>query len=384
MTDSYTCFNPSISLDTDGASSSAACADGRETTLPAMRAESGRRGRADASRTRLHMDANEGPLMRTRLSDSAATPAGRALPHEIAVRYVPIIRRVALRLARRLPSHVSIDDLVSAGFVGLVDAYRRYDTARCDCFEPYADLRIRGAMMDELRLYDPLSRDVRALAKKANAATRRLATRLGRAPTDVEIAAEVGVPLDAYRSCAALLSIGSVSLDAPNGDAYDGMDLGDPSVISAVDEIALAESRRALVVAIDALPPRLRQVLRLYYGDELTLRNIGSLLGVTESRVCQLHAEAITRLRAYDASATATRASAQTGLGGENATSRTVSRWASAAGSGTPSAATPTTVANAARSAERSHRRSLIDSAPAGAASSASRARPQDVETACR
>lgn len=222
------------------------------------------------------------------------------LPREIAVRFIPIIRQAAYRLARRLPPHVSIDDLIGAGFVGLVDAYRRYDASVCDRFEGYADVRIRGAMLDELRSYDPLSRDTRAFAHKTAAAVRTLEARHGRAPLEAEIAAELEMELDAYRQLAAKAHTGAtVSLDGGDGD--DGeprLEVSDATATAADDQIESERSKHALTRAIEALPPRLRQVLELYYGDELTLRDIGNILGVTESRICQLHAEAVKRLRA--------------------------------------------------------------------------------------
>jgi RNA polymerase sigma factor for flagellar operon FliA len=221
------------------------------------------------------------------------------LPREIAVRYVPVIRQTALRLARRLPAHICVDDLIGAGFIGLVDAYRRYDPERCDRFDGYAEFRIRGAMLDELRSYDPLSRDLRALATRTAAATRSLEGRLGRAPTEAEVAAELGLELAAFQGYAARMAVGrTVSLDAPAEDGDLRMEIRDPSEEPADEQLLQAQAKRVLTMAVEALPPRLRQVLELYYGNQLTLRDIGGILGVTESRVCQLHAEAIRRLRA--------------------------------------------------------------------------------------
>jgi RNA polymerase sigma factor for flagellar operon FliA len=221
------------------------------------------------------------------------------LPREIAVRFIPIIRQAAYRLARRLPPHVSIDDLVGAGFVGLVDAYRRYDASVCDRFDGYADVRIRGAMIDELRSYDPLSRDLRAFATKRAATVRALETRLGRAPEEAEVAAELGMDPAAYREQAAKAqSISTVSLDGGADDDEPRLEIPDASAERADDSFQHEQSKRTLSLAMDALPPRLRRVLELYYGDELTLRDIGNVLGVSESRICQLHGEAVKRLRA--------------------------------------------------------------------------------------
>jgi RNA polymerase sigma factor for flagellar operon FliA len=226
-------------------------------------------------------------------------PPNRELPAEVAARFVPVIRQAALRVARRLPAHICVDDLVSAGFMGLVDAYRRYDASRCDRFDAYAEVRIKGAILDELRSYDPLSRDLRALANRAGQATRELASRLGRVPSDVEVAAELGMDLEGYRAAATRIALGSpVSLDAaPQGDEPP-FELGDPTSTPADELLLQAQSRAALRGALERLPPRLRGVLDLYYREERTLREIGAMLGVTESRVCQLHGEAIRKLRA--------------------------------------------------------------------------------------
>jgi len=215
------------------------------------------------------------------------------LPRDIALRFVPVIRQAALRVARRLPSHVSVDDLIGAGYVGLVDAYRRFDPTRCDRFEPYAEVRIKGAMLDELRSYDPLSRDLRALATRTANARRRLENQLGRRPNDAELATELGLSLETYQTQAARMAVGpTVSVDDENG-----VELPDSSC-GADAALGDAQLRGSLSHAVATLPDRLREVIQLYYGGELTLREIGERMGVTESRVCQLHADAVRRLRA--------------------------------------------------------------------------------------
>jgi RNA polymerase sigma factor for flagellar operon FliA len=221
------------------------------------------------------------------------------LPQELAIEMIPVIRRIAYRLAKRLPSHVCIDDLISAGVVGLITAYRRFDPARGDDFRSYAELRIRGAMIDELRASDPLSRDLRAHANRTLAARRTLESRLGRVASEVEIAQEMGLTLELFRSYSARAAVGpTVSLDAPtNGET--ALQVGDPDETPADERLLREQSKLSVRKAIEALPPRLRQVIELYYGDERTLRDIGSILGVTESRVCQLQAEAVQRMRAH-------------------------------------------------------------------------------------
>lgn len=229
-----------------------------------------------------------------RESEPAASeaPPSQGLPREIALRYVPIIRSLALRLARRLPPHILVDDLVGVGFVGLVEAYRHYDPMHRDRFDAFAQVRIRGAMLDELRALDPLSREDRRFARRVNDAVARLEVALGRGPEEHEIAEALGVPLDTFRSRTATMA------KAARGDLNSAAGIADPFATAADDEVAKAEALKSIATAFEGLPPRLRQILDLYYGDELTLRDIGSVLGVTEGRVCQLHGEAIERLRA--------------------------------------------------------------------------------------
>ena len=222
------------------------------------------------------------------------------LPREVAARMIPVIRRMALRLARRLPSHVCVDDLVSAGLVGLVTAHRRFDEARGDDFDAYAETCIRGAMIDELRAQDPLSRDLRAHAKAASRAQQTFESKVGRAPTELEMAAAMGLDLAPYRRYTQKAAVGpAVSLDAGAGAEDAPIQVADAETLPADERLFEAERRASLATALEALPPRLRQVVELYYGEERKLRDIGAMLGVTESRVCQLQTEAVARMRAH-------------------------------------------------------------------------------------
>jgi RNA polymerase sigma factor for flagellar operon FliA len=232
------------------------------------------------------------------MHDVTHIPAsGRAMPRDMAAAYVPSIRRTALRIARRLPAHVCVDDLIGAGLQGLVEAYRRYDPKRCDRFEAYAEMRIRGAMVDELRSYDPLSRDLRALAQRTAAATRKLEHRHGRAATEAEIAAELGLSLEAFRGYAGKMAVGhTVSLDSGHDDDVR-IEVAEKGT-SAEEHLVSQQTRNALNYALRQLPQRQQQVLEMYYREEKTLRQIGDILGVTESRACQIHGEALQRVRA--------------------------------------------------------------------------------------
>jgi RNA polymerase sigma factor FliA len=229
--------------------------------------------------------------------ESDRLPEG-LLPRRLADRYMAMVRRHAYRLARRLPSHVNVDDLMGAGYVGLADALHKYDRSGPDRFEAYADFRIRGAMLDELRSYDPLSRDLRDLNNRLVTAVRNLTSELGRQPEESEIARALDLPLATFRDRLAKLAFGGlVSLDTTGGDGSDGLEIGDDSE-PADAQLLRTERRERLARAVDTLPERLQSLLRLYYEQDYTLREIGQALGVTESRACQLHAEAVVRLRA--------------------------------------------------------------------------------------
>jgi RNA polymerase sigma factor FliA len=212
-----------------------------------------------------------------------------------ATRYVPLVRRVATRLARRLPSHVDVEDLVSAGMLGLLDSATPFDQSRARQFDTFAEFRIRGAMLDELRSVDPLSRDMRSHMKALHAATHRLEGELGRPPTTEELAAALGLTLEGYHAMLADLRGHTVaSLDelcSAEGlqVAVDGEDPCEATVH--------AEARAAVAAAIQALPEREGTVLKLYYFADLSLKEIGAILEVTESRVCQIHSQATEKLR---------------------------------------------------------------------------------------
>jgi RNA polymerase sigma factor for flagellar operon FliA len=218
------------------------------------------------------------------------------LSPELARRMTPSIRRIAHQLARRLPRHVSIDDLIAAGFHGLCVAYTRFDPAKGESFESYAEFRIRGAMLDELRALDPLSRDQRTHATRITHATRVLQLRLGRAPAADEVAAELGVSLDAYWELSAASTIVTVAVD---DDPDRSPSLPDLHAEPADEHLSHKQTRDAVRLAVAGLPPRLRSVVELHYGEGLTLRQIGLQMGVTESRVCQILSDAVSRIREH-------------------------------------------------------------------------------------
>lgn len=222
--------------------------------------------------------------------------AQRVLTAEHYRKYLPIVRRTAMRLARRVPSHVTVADLTGYAWIGLVEAFARAsDEMDEEEFEAYALYRIRGAMLDYLRSMDTQSRASRATSRKVTRAINKLTHSLGRAPEEEEIAAELSMTLIEYRSTlVALERAGMSRLEMLDFDADTLPDLG-----SLPEETAgKRELQEVVAEAITKLPPRLQQVLALYYTEECTLREIGVILEVSESRVCQLHAEAVHRLRA--------------------------------------------------------------------------------------
>ena len=219
--------------------------------------------------------------------------------------YAPLVKYVAGRLGSGLPAHVDDDDLVSYGLLGLIGAIERFDPDRDIKFETYAIARIKGSIIDELRALDWVPRSVRSRAREIERAIADLESRLGRAPTDEEISTKLGISEDELNeslseigrtSIAALDELWTVSAGGDQIALIDTIeDEQGPNPQSALDE---TEMREAIAEAISRLPEREKLVVTLYYYEELTLREIGEVLGVTESRVSQLHTKAILRLKA--------------------------------------------------------------------------------------
>jgi RNA polymerase sigma factor FliA len=229
--------------------------------------------------------------------DAGGTPVGEpALVRDRAVyeRYLPMVRRIAMKLVRRLPRHISIDDLIGAGWVGLVEALRRRDSiASDDQFEAYAAHRVRGAILDYLRSIDPMTRRMRGASRQITGAIKKLTAELGRAPLEEEIAAELGLELEAY--CTLLNEVAEA-----DPARIELTDLHSDGHGPAPDDMAVRKQIADHIAnAIDTMPQRLQLVLALRYQEECSLREVGEVLGLTEARACQLHAEAIHRIRAY-------------------------------------------------------------------------------------
>ncbi len=230
---------------------------------------------------------------------SAYACAGQLRPEELVERHAPLVKRIASHLLGRLPDGVELEDLVQTGLIALLDAARQYSPARGASFETYASIRVRGAMLDEFRNTDWAPRSVYRKQRQLTAAVRAVENRNGSHATPREVAAELGVPLEEYfRMVAATAAQRMFSLEdtSPDPSAEDERE-GDPPSADPSAALESEEFHAAMTGAIGALPEREALVMSLYYDEELNLKEIGAVLGVTESRVCQIHGQALVRLR---------------------------------------------------------------------------------------
>jgi RNA polymerase sigma factor for flagellar operon FliA len=225
---------------------------------------------------------------------------------QLLMEHLPTVRYLARRIHERLPQHVELDDLISAGVVGLIDAFSKFDHGKKVQFKSYAQFRIRGAILDSLRTLDWSPRELRRKGRAVEEAIRAVTQRIGRAPSEQEIAAEMNVSLTEYQTLLGDLKgleIGSLHMERSedSGDeelAYvPGAPEDDP-----LFRCLKGEMKQRLADAIEELPEKERMVLTLYYYEELTMKEIGLTLGVVESRVSQIHSSAVVRLRAALAS----------------------------------------------------------------------------------
>jgi RNA polymerase sigma factor FliA len=229
------------------------------------------------------------------------TVKGKADKNDLLTEHMPLVKRLAHHMKAKLPPSVEVDDLVQAGMIGLLDAITRYEETHGAQFETYAVLRIRGAMLDELRNSDWLPRSMRQNMRKIEAAMSALQQKLGHAPTESEVAKSLKLSLADYQD---MLSDGGGHQLVYYEDFHDAE--GNDSFLDryAVDDADPLRSlmdgdfRQAVVDAIDALPEREKILMGLYYEEELNLKEIGAVMGVSESRVSQLHTQAVARLRA--------------------------------------------------------------------------------------
>ena len=218
--------------------------------------------------------------------------------------YVPMVKRLAHHLLGKLPANVEFDDMFQAGMIGLMDAIGRYEEGLGTQFETYANQRIRGSMLDELRSNDWLPRSVRKNQRTIQAAMSALEHRLGRAATESEIAREMKISLERYQELlqdakgSQLFYFDDYTGDDDNGSYLDRHMAGSDTADDPAEVLNDKRFRAELVKHIGDLPEREKQLMGLYYEQELNFREIAAVMGVTESRICQLHTQAVTRLRA--------------------------------------------------------------------------------------
>lgn len=228
------------------------------------------------------------------------TAAGLKDKEQCLTEYAPLVKRIAYHLKARLPGSVELDDMIQAGMIGLLEAADRFDELRGAQFETYATQRIRGSMLDELRQADWMPRNLRRDMRRIETAIGKLQHQLGKSPSEVEIARELSLSLEDYQQL--LFESSGVQLlyyedfhDLDDEDFLERHELGnDP------DPLELLRSDRfrlALVEAIDSLPERERLLMGMHYEQEMNLKEIGEVMGVSESRVSQLHSQAVARLR---------------------------------------------------------------------------------------
>ena len=233
------------------------------------------------------------------------TDGDRHARERLVVAYSPLVKYVSGRMASGLPAHVEEADLISYGLVGLISAIERFDLSREIKFETYAITRIKGAIIDELRSLDWVPRSVRSRARAIEKANQKLEHELQRAPTDEEMAAALEITVEDFQDSLLQISTSSVaaldelwSVSDASGDQVSLLDtLQDPGAPDPATVMDSTELRDRVADAIARLPEREKLVIALYYYENLTLREIGEVLGVTESRVSQLHTKAVLRLR---------------------------------------------------------------------------------------
>lgn len=235
------------------------------------------------------------------VEDIVITPENR---EAIILEYAPMIKYVASRIALRLPPHIEVDDLISVGVLGLMDAIGKYDPNRGAKFKTYAEFRVRGAILDELRSMDWVPRSVRQKATSVDAVVQKLQAKLGRPPSDEEVAEEMGVSLDEFfrtlnqTQNIPILSLEDLGIAKESGEQKSLLDcLAGKSDSDPQTQLRLNELKEIIAKAIDTLPEKERLMISLYYYEELTMKEIGEILSITESRVSQIHSKAVFRLR---------------------------------------------------------------------------------------
>ena len=231
------------------------------------------------------------------------TAKGQLDRNALIKQYQPLVRKLAHHMMAKLPASVEVDDLIQVGLIGLSEALSRYEAAQGVQFETFATQRIRGAMLDELRENDWMSRGSRKSQKDIEVAMRKVEHRLGRSPLESEIAAEMDMALEDYQSLLGkvrgtqLLYLEDMSRSGEDDDTYLDRHVAD-SESDPLNMLRDQRLRTGLIAAINGLPEREQYIMSMYYEQDMNLKEIAAVLDVTESRVCQLHSQSIARLRA--------------------------------------------------------------------------------------
>lgn len=217
---------------------------------------------------------------------------------ELVSRYGEMVKRIAHHLAARLPNSVDVNDLIQGGLIGLIESARQYSNDKGASFETYAGIRIRGAMLDELRKSDWAPRSVHRLARNAAKAIHEIEQETGREAHDIDVAKKMSISLSEYHEISADAARCQVlSMDAFSHDDDESVDFPDAS-FNPMEQLQQDEFQSILAENIGGLPDREKMVLSLYYEQEMNLREIGAALSISESRVCQIHGQALLRLKA--------------------------------------------------------------------------------------
>ena len=224
--------------------------------------------------------------------------------NEMIIEYLPLVKFVASRIASRLPNHIELDDLTNAGIIGLIDAIEKFDASRKIKFKTYAEFRIKGAILDELRALDWVPRSTRQKASRLEKAYAELEQKLGRSASDAEMVEYLEIPPEDFSVLVReARGVALISLDELQGDHDEHFErnlleyLADPEHLNPAQIMNLDQIYKIVANAIDQLPEKERLVISLYYYEELTMKEIGEILSITESRVSQIHTKAILRLR---------------------------------------------------------------------------------------
>jgi RNA polymerase sigma factor FliA len=238
-------------------------------------------------------------VSRATKAKAAVADANKSKRDRVVLEHLPLVKAIAVRVHDNLPVHVEVEDLVHAGILGLFDAATKFDPDKQVAFSSYAKHRIKGAILDSLRQLDWASRDLRRRHKQLEAATRELAAELQRQPTEAEIAQKLGVDVDRWRQM--MLDMRTAGLVSASTRANDNEDLPAPDFPSDPElqpdaMCAREQLRSVLETAMKVLPARYKTVVTLYYTNEMTMKEIGGVLGINESRVSQIHKSALEKM----------------------------------------------------------------------------------------